>query len=396
MRNLSLKTKAFVVLFLLVLLSTAPLIAYYLNATRGLMQLQSDPAIAQSLVDAVELAQTPQHKDRAALALKTYAQMQALRTRIVHQVLLFSILYSVLVVIVSLLAGYLLISRITKPLKDLTDATQKLSAGQLTDTLDDSAGGEIGSLISSFNKMVADLRIAHQQLAIAERRNTWQQVARTVAHEIKNPLTPIKLSTERMYEKFLMNSKDFPDIIKSTTTTILNEINNLQKLVDTFHKYAKFPDPALKPDSINDIILEAAAMFKGEHATISCTLAPAAPAIPLDRGQIREALVNVVKNAIEAIAQAGRPGEIRLSSRCDDNELSVSIRDNGCGIPQEHHKKLFQPYFTTKKQGNGIGLALTERIITLNGGKIAFESQEGVGTTFTFIFNLKPAVEHEG
>jgi nitrogen fixation/metabolism regulation signal transduction histidine kinase len=230
--------------------------------------------------------------------------------------------------------------------------------------------------------MSRDLREARKQRLIAERRATWQRVARIIAHEIKNPLTPIKLSTERMYEKFAAGSGDFPAVLKSTTTTILSEIANLRKLVETFHRYAKFPDPVLRRGDLNAVIGEVCAMFEGETARIEVASAERLPPVDIDAGQIREALTNLVRNALDAVGDSPGQGVVCVRSLCRVDQVVVEIADNGCGIAPEHRDNLFQPYFTTKEHGNGIGLALTERIISLHGGTIGFEGEPGEGTTF--------------
>jgi two-component system, NtrC family, nitrogen regulation sensor histidine kinase NtrY len=388
MPYISLRTQTFILLILLVLLATIPLVIYYVQETQGLSGLGTDPKIESSLQRSIDLASTQDDKENAATALKRYRQIKVLKDRIVSQVITFSIFYSIGVVFISLVLGYFLVSRITKPLKTLTEATQRLAHDELDLAIEAKGGGEITRLIASFNKMAHDLKTAREQRAIAERRATWQHVARTIAHEIKNPLTPIKLSTERMYEKFLNNSKDFPEVIKSTTNTVLNEINNLQKLVETFHRYAKFPDPVLASQSLEEIVREVASLQSSGKIPIETEIAPALPQISLDKGQIKEALANLIKNGIEAVEAVGRPGKITVKCVKVEKDICLSIIDNGCGISLENQKKLFQPYFTTKKHGNGIGLALTERIITLNGGKIACESTEGVGTTFTIILPM--------
>jgi len=389
MKNISLKTKTFILLILIVLLATVPLIMYYIKTAKGLSELGTDRDIEMSLYKSIDLYEKDREKEKAALALKKYRQIKVLKTSIVKQVLFFSIFYFIAVILIAIVLGYVFISKITKPLRNLTNATKRLAGDNLDYKLKEDIGGEIGQLIDSFNKMLTDLKVAREQRAIAERRATWQRVARTIAHEIKNPLTPIKLSTERMYDKFLNESKDFPKVIKSTTDTILTEIENLQKLVDTFHKYAKFPDPVLRPESINQIINETLDMFKGEGIEIIQDLQKNIPSFSLDKGQVRQALTNFIKNSKESFEGISKQGQVKVSSRYEDNKVMITIEDNGCGISEENKKRLFQPYFTTKKHGSGIGLALTERIISLHGGKIVCESTEGNGTKFTVIFNLE-------
>jgi two-component system nitrogen regulation sensor histidine kinase NtrY len=388
LNNLTLREKPFILIVTLVLLTTGPLVFYYLQAAQGIGNLGTDPQIESSLLQCIEISSTPSERQQAAEALKKYRQMAVFKDRIVTQVALFSILYSVAVIALLLFAGYLMVSRITRPLKDLTAATRRIAEDRLEEKLPETTGGEIGELVRAFNVMSDDLKTAREQRAIAERRATWQHVARTIAHEIKNPLTPIKLSTERMYEKYLMESRDFPEVIKSTTQTILTEIGNLQKLVDSFHRYAKFPDPVLKTDSLGAIVRETATLFMDSPASITCRIDDTVPAFPFDKVQVREALTNLIKNALESSRNTGREPQVVVSVERAGNDVVVSVSDNGCGIANKNIGKLFQPYYTTKKQGSGIGLALVERIVTLHGGTITVESKENMGTAIRLLFNI--------
>lgn len=384
--NLSLKAKTFILLVAVALLSTLPLIAFSLKAIESVSLLGTDRDIEQVLVRAVDAGASDAEKQEAAVAVMKYRQIEALKKGIIEQVLAVSLVYFIVVVGISLLLGYLFIVKITRPLVKLTEATRRIAGDNLEERLTERAGGEVGTLIESFNRMQADLKLARDQRAIAERRATWQQVARTIAHEIKNPLTPIRLSTERMYDKFLNKKPDFPEVIKSTTETILAEIENLQRLVDTFHQYAKFPDPVLGPEALNQIVRETAEIFKGGDYDLVESLDEKLPVLQLDRGQVRQAMTNLLKNAAEAVEGGKGRGRIGVSTEYRDAKVILSVSDNGCGISAENMRRLFQPYFTTKKHGSGIGLALTERIVSLNGGKIYCESKEGEGTKFTILF----------
>lgn len=386
---MTLRIKAFILVTVLVFLTTGPLVLYYLWVTEGIGALGTDTQIETSLSRCIDLSSDKSGKEQAAEALRKYGQLKVLKDRMIGQVVVFSIFYSVVVIALALTAGYLLISRITRPLKELTLATRKIEEDRLDAKLPETAGGEIGELIHAFNIMADDLKIAREQRAMAERRATWQSVARTIAHEIKNPLTPIKLSTERMYEKYLMGSKDFPEVIKSTTNTVLTEITNLQKLVDTFHRYAKFPDSVLNPESLPVIIRETVALFSGAPVPVVMKIEKPMPELMLDKGQIREALTNLIKNSIESVERIERTPLVEVSAVKKDDRTILKVRDNGCGISAENQKKLFQPYFTTKKQGSGIGLALIERIVTLHGGTIIVQSRENAGTEMTIIFKNK-------
>jgi two-component system, NtrC family, nitrogen regulation sensor histidine kinase NtrY len=389
LKNLSLKTKTFLLLACIVLLATLPLGIYYVKTSQVFALLGSSEAIDKTLSASVDFLKTddPGRRD-ALLALKEYRQISVLKASIVRQVILFSVSYICIVTVLSLFVGYFFISRITRPLRDLIAATELLAQDDPLYKIGTTVGGEVGKLIDAFNAMGEKLIVARQEKIMAERRATWQRVARIIAHEIKNPLTPIKLSTERLYDKFLNKSKDFSEVMKSTTNTILAEIDNMQKLVDTFHKYAKFPDPVLKPERLRDVLAEICGLL-GSEAAITCDIAANLPEVKIDKGQIREAMINLITNAQQAIRETSRAGTIAVTGRLAGDNVEIAVADNGCGISVENQKKLFQPYFTTKTHGNGIGLALTERIVSLHGGTITCESEEGIGTKFTIFFNVK-------
>ncbi len=387
MKNLSLHVKMFLLMAVVVLLATIPLMIYNISTIGSLARLGNADEIERTLEHAVSrnrMSDASSHSE-AVLALKKYRQFQSLKNAMLQQVVLVSVGYCVLISIVALCIGYFFIKRITKPLAQLTGATRKIADDDLDYRLRETSGGELGRLIQSFNTMAEKLRYAQQQKMVAERKATWQRVARTVAHEIKNPLTPIKLSTERLNQKYLDNSDDFGTVLQSTTSTILSEIDSLQKLVDTFHTYAKYPDPDFSTVSINKVVHDAVALFSSHDNNIRCELDTHEPTCRIDPSQIRQALTNVITNALDATIRVAQPDIVVRTAKLI-NEVAVSVSDNGCGISPHDFSKLFQPYFTTKSHGNGIGLALTERIVSLNGGSITPESEPGKGTTFTFYF----------
>ncbi|MFH1761011.1 MAG: ATP-binding protein [bacterium] len=389
MSNLSLRNKMLMLLIAVVLFSSVPLILIFNKTTKAISAMGRNSGVESTLEKSVEQFSKDQ-KEEAVRALRAYRTISVLKGNyIVKQSLIAGIIISMAMLIIFLIIGFIFISRITRPLRDLTSATREIAKGNIGYQIKSRAGGELGRLIESFNNMAGDLNETRQQLAMAERRATWQRVARTIAHEIKNPLTPIKLSTERLYDKFINNSKDFPEVIKSATRTILSEIDNLQRLVETFHKYAKFPDPVLKMDSINEIIREILDLYRDSPVKINTRLAENLPLFPLDRGQLREAFGNLIKNSIEALYPENKNGLIYVSTKVREGNIVIKFKDNGMGISAENQKKLFQPYFTTKKQGSGIGLALTERIISLHGGKIFCESESGKGAKFKIVLRIK-------
>ncbi|HEU4683000.1 MAG TPA: ATP-binding protein [Nitrospira sp.] len=223
------------------------------------------------------------------------------------------------------------------------------------------------------------------ELLKAQKVAAWQEVARRVAHEIKNPLTPIQLSAQRMRKKFFEKAPDFERVFDESTNVIVNEVTSLKHMVDEFSKFARLPAPQLAQQSLHDVINEVTALYRGAHKDIELivTLDSDLPLLKFDWEQIKRVLVNLLDNAIQAMNQRGR---VWLTTQYDTKRRRavVSIADEGTGIAAEDQEKLFVPYFTRKKTGTGLGLAIVRRIITDHEGHIQAGNNHPKGALFTF------------
>ncbi len=216
------------------------------------------------------------------------------------------------------------------------------------------------------------------------RANAWREVARRIAHEIKNPLTPIQLSTQRIRRQYLENIEE-PDMLDSATSTIIREVNGLKKMVNEFSKFARLPEIIPSPNSINDILKDVCDLFnQGLPGRIQLNLIPD-PLIPktlLDAEQMKRVFTNLIDNAISAINGDGRI-DLISSYYKELKIVTVDVVDNGSGIPVEMMYRIFDPYVTTKKEGTGLGLAIVQQIISDHGGFIRLKNMEDQGTKFT-------------
>jgi two-component system nitrogen regulation sensor histidine kinase NtrY len=223
------------------------------------------------------------------------------------------------------------------------------------------------------------------ELLKAQKVAAWQEVARRVAHEIKNPLTPIQLSAQRMRKKFFEKAPDFERVFDESTNVIVNEVTSLKHMVDEFSKFARLPAPQLAQQSLHDVINEVTSLYRGAHKDIELivTLDPDLPLLKFDWEQVKRVLVNLLDNAIQAMNQRGR---VWLTTQYDTKRRRavVSIADEGAGIAPEDQEKLFVPYFTRKKTGTGLGLAIVRRIITDHEGQIQAGNNHPKGAVFTF------------
>jgi len=237
------------------------------------------------------------------------------------------------------------------------------------------------------------------ELISAQRASAWQEVARRMAHEIKNPLTPIQLSAERIAKRFSdaghadvgngkrINDKGpIGDVVQESTATILREVTSLKTMVDEFSRFARLPDIKLESGDINNVILQAAAVFDGrfKRLVLDLELTDKLPDVALDNEKLKQVYVNLIENSVEAFDSESEEPRILVTTRYEAaRDLIVSeVSDNGKGIAPGDLQKLFQPYFSTKGRGTGLGLAIVNRIITEHHGRIKVVANQPKGARF--------------
>jgi nitrogen fixation/metabolism regulation signal transduction histidine kinase len=269
---------------------------------------------------------------------------------------------------------------------ELTEAAARVGRGDLDTTLRDGPGGAFPATATAFNRMTRDLRDAREQLRQTERIAAWQEIAKSLAHEIKNPLSPIRLSVETLRKARERSSEDFDAMFDESTKTILQEVARLRVIVDEFSRFARLPAPKLRNTDLREIIAQAASL----HAKGAATLRTALPEGPLaafvDADQITQVLHNLLQNAQDAAIEAHPDGggAVRLSVEQSAGTLYIRVEDNGAGISADQTDAIFEPYYTRKEGGTGLGLAITQRIVTEHGGRIDVESKPG-RTVFTVV-----------
>ncbi|MBI4402394.1 MAG: HAMP domain-containing protein [Nitrospirae bacterium] len=223
------------------------------------------------------------------------------------------------------------------------------------------------------------------ELIQAQKVAAWQEVAQRIAHEIKNPLTPIQLSAQRLRKKFFEKAPDFDKIFDESTAVIANEVNSLKRMVDEFSKFARMPAPRMARESLDDVIREVVALYRGAHRDVefAVDLDEALPPVNLDREQMNRVFVNLFDNAIQAMNQRGR---LWITTKYDSkrHRAVVSVADEGEGIDPEDRERVFVPFFSRKRTGTGLGLAIVHRIITDHDGQIRADNNQPKGAVFTF------------
>ncbi len=225
------------------------------------------------------------------------------------------------------------------------------------------------------------------QLVRAQKVAAWREVAQRLAHEIKNPLTPIQLSAQRIQKKHADGAEDFDESVREGTEAIIREVTSLKHLVDEFSRYARLPPPSPEPTDIGGIIESTLSLYNGRlrgEISLETDLKKNLPLISVDREQMKRVFVNLIDNAIQAIGKRGKIF-VRSSFLSDRNAVRVEVADDGPGIPIEDRKKLFLPYFSTRKEGTGLGLAIVHRIIMDHNGTIRAEENHPRGTRLVMI-----------
>ena len=245
------------------------------------------------------------------------------------------------------------------------------------------ADDEIGTLIDEYNRMIKKLEDSAELLAQSERDAAWREMAKQVAHEIKNPLTPMKLSIQYLTHAYQSNPQDIEPLLKRVSGTLIEQIDNLAQIATEFSSFAKMPRAKNSSFVINQLVNNVHELFsKGEaKADLSLSLPEEEFIIFADKNQLMRVLNNLIKNAVQAIPD-NRKGVIKVSLFREDKIAIIKVSDNGSGIPNDMLDKVFVPNFTTKSSGTGIGLAISKNIIEAISGQIYFKTELGSGTDF--------------
>jgi nitrogen fixation/metabolism regulation signal transduction histidine kinase len=278
---------------------------------------------------------------------------------------------------------FVLSSRITKPLQMIREKLSEISFGKRNDLIEWNHNDEIGALVKVYNRMAHELSASAEKLARSERESAWREMARQVAHEIKNPLTPMKLGIQHLERARREKHLDLDQIIQRMSKVMIEQIDALSNIATEFSGFAQMP-PA------NNTIVDAASVMKGvinlydgtDAATIEFHPIGDGPfLVYVDREQLMRVYSNIIKNAVQSLVPE-RPGNVKVTMQLFEGKVITEIRDNGSGISEEQRSRIFVPNFTTKSGGTGLGLAISHQIITQAGGSIRFESEVGTGTVF--------------
>jgi signal transduction histidine kinase len=285
--------------------------------------------------------------------------------------------------------GLVISRRLAHDLEQLVEGSLAAARGELEHRVPVRSKDEVGAVAAAFNFMMEDLKTSKEKLVIAERIAAWQEIARRLAHEIKNPLTPIQMAMDTLRKSYKKQHPEFAEILDESTRTVLEEADRLKRIVAEFSDFARMPKPELTRVDLNETIRSALALYQGA-VPVTSNLAKDLPNIDADRGQITQVLLNLVENSRDALGQRDG-GKITVTTTKAPDRALLVVEDNGPGVPGELKDKVFAPYFTTKhsKGGTGLGLAIVHRIVSDHGGRITISDAAGGGARFAIELPLR-------
>ncbi len=334
-------------------------------------------------------AELARKREQLVQEYQTYRQLEVQKDDLRASHMLIFLMVTLLILLASSWVGLYLARRVTVPIQALADGTRKITDGDLSHRVEIEADDELGVLVESFNRMTEELESnklqlerSSQELLKAQQLAAWNEAARRIAHEIKNPLTPIRLAAERMLMKHQQGDPGLGAAVEQGVDVIVREVVNLQEMVDEFSRYARMPRPRPSLVDLSRLVGDTLNLYRNVKpgVEVAAEVDPALSTVLLDGEQIRRALINLLDNAVEA-TQA--PGRVTVAARRDNGHLELRVADTGKGIPLAARDKLFLPYYSTKGRGTGLGLSIVHRIVTEHNGTIRVEDNVPKGTVFT-------------
>ena len=302
----------------------------------------------------------------------------------------------VLLFLASIIVAVFIANQITHPLTLIQTNLKRVTLGKRNDPIYYPRNDEIGNLVKEYNKKVDELAVSAELLARSERESAWREMAKQIAHEIKNPLTPMKLNIQHL-QRTKGKNKEYNEFVERVTATLIEQIDNLSNIATEFSNFAKMPLARNQVFVLAEQLQKVIDLYE-THNRAHIEFYPGDSKnleVNADREQLSRAIINLIKNGIQAIPD-DRTGLIKISLERRDHMVVVAVADDGTGIPEELQGKLFSPSFTTKSSGMGLGLSIVKNIVEIFSGRIWFETEPGKGTTFFFEIPIHENIEKEG
>lgn len=288
-------------------------------------------------------------------------------------------------ILAAIIFAYFISKYITKSLKNISDKMNEIRLEKRNKKIEiESSSDEIETLVNSYNSMIDELEDSAVKLATSEREQAWREMAKQVAHEIKNPLTPMRLSVQSFQRKFNPEDENIHQKVNEYSNTLIEQIDTMSSIASAFSNFAKMPAQQKEVLNVVHIVKLALDIFNEHYITF--TQEEEEIIAKFDRTQLIRVVTNLVKNGIQAISEEAKNPKIEVKVFSDGSEVKITVEDNGSGISDDNKLKVFEPKFTTKSSGMGLGLAMVKNIVETYNGSITFTSQLGKGTIFTVAF----------
>lgn len=317
----------------------------------------------------------------AFMSLPYFARQYGLQQEIFSLLAALTNIY-VFLILVSVVLALVVSNRITEPLRFIRESLKNLKLDEANRAIEWNSEDEIGELVEEYNRTLNELVRSAEMLARSERESAWREMAKQVAHEIKNPLTPMKLSIQMLQRSKNDGAEDLDERIDRTTKTLIEQIDTLSNIATEFSSFAQMPKPNIEQMNLEQLLEGVAELNRNSNVEITLDIHANEPSLVMaDKEQILRVFNNLIKNGIQAVKDGVNP-KISLGLMQDGNHWIASVKDNGSGISEDLRDKIFVPNFTTKSSGMGLGLAMVKNIVESVNGNISFTSEVGHGTTF--------------
>lgn len=317
------------------------------------------------------------------IQLPYFSRSAELTTEISSVVVGFINLYVVLFIIIGLIA-YLITRNISYPLALIQQRLSGTRLGEKNEPISWYRNDEIGELVKQYNQMIEQLEASARKLAETEREGAWREIARQIAHEIKNPLTPMKLSVQHLQRAYAQNDPNISEKIDRTAKLLVKQIDTLSELATEFSSFAKMPAPVYESIDVCYELQTIVELYRLETPHTIDFRCSVQNELYFDRSYLTRSVGNLIKNALQAIPEHTE-GLVTVSVHESDNDFVIEVADNGSGMTEESASMIFKPYFSTKVSGMGLGLPIVKNMIESGNGKIFFKTKTGIGSTFTIV-----------
>jgi nitrogen fixation/metabolism regulation signal transduction histidine kinase len=323
--------------------------------------------------------------------------MQSVLAKEISNMIVAVINFTLLLIVIAMSLAVFISGRLTAPLAVLSSRLASVELGKKSEHLTYKGNDEVGELVKQYNSMVDELDQSAKKLANSEREYAWREMAKQIAHEIKNPLTPMKLNIQQLFKSWTDGVPGFEKKLERFTKNQIEYIDSLSSIASAFSSFAKIPEANPVDVDLLEQIRTTLELFKNSNNISFRVGSPHTEKIVIraDKEQINSIFSNLIKNAIQSIPP-GKEGIIKVHLEKENEKVLVSVSDNGSGIPESLRGKMFTPNFTTKSSGTGLGLSIVKRYVENAGGRIWFESETDKGTLFFIEFPLVKPNEKSG